>query len=544
MTDIAAQPPNPSPAPAAPQPAEALGARVGHGMAWIVFVTIANKGLTSIAQIVLGWKLDAADFSVFAVATGIAGFIMVCKEAGMRELVVQRGKDQYEQIAGPTFWLAFWYNVIVAAIIAALAYPLSAYLNKPSFALVIIVLGIALPIGTTGGMLLSKVRIDLDFARGSKISFWSNLLRQLSCIAFAFAGMGSMALALPAVVAAAAESIMYGRTSKIKLWREPAKTEQWPALLRDSRWLMFASVANIAIDWAPFVVLMPLGLLSATQNGLFYFGYQITAQVGVMLGMSVLLVLMPALTRLNADPIRQGQAVMRSLRTLMLVASIASLGLAACMPALESLLWRGKWQDVVPATILLGIFFPWRITFGLTAALLMAQGRSKLYSMLTLFEGVGLTISCCVAALIEPTATSVALGAGLWLFISRAAICLWITKQLGLPRRKLAIAMSSSWCMAILAGAAGWAADHYTNLRALLPQHIPIGSDATKLMLTDAVRLGLAGSVTALVFLVLARLFLHEALRDVVLVAPVRLRSILGLICGVQPHEKSPDVQA
>jgi O-antigen/teichoic acid export membrane protein len=41
-------------------------------MAWMVVAAIANKLLTSIAQIVLGWKLDPEDFSVYAVATGVA----------------------------------------------------------------------------------------------------------------------------------------------------------------------------------------------------------------------------------------------------------------------------------------------------------------------------------------------------------------------------------------------------------------------------------------------------------------------------------------
>lgn len=522
------------------QPAsEALGARVGHGMAWMVVATIANKLLTSIAQIVLGWKLEPEDFSIYAVATGVAGFVAVCKEAGMRELLVQRGHERFDALSGPAFWLAFWYNIAVAAVIGIIAYPLAQYLNKPQFALVVFVLGVAMPVGTVGGILGSKFRNDLNFALASKIGVGVNLARQTSSIGLAVAGFGAMALALPAVIAAAYETVVSTRASKVKLWKRPARTQEWPGLLRDSRWLMFASLSNFAVDWGPFVLLMPLGLLTATENGQFYFGYSITAQVGVMLGVSVLLVLTPALTRMANDPVRMRQAVLRSMRTLMLVAGIASLGLSACMPALESLLWHGKWQASVWATVILGIFFPWRITFGLTAAILLAQGRFKLYSWLTLLEGAGLTISCCVAALIHGTATSVAIGAGLWLFVSRAAICMWVCKQLQLPRRRLAVAMGSSWIIAIIAGGAGWTMDHFLPIRATLPAYIPFGSDAVKFMIADAVRVGVAGTVTSLLFLMLARMFLHEALKDVVQVSPPRVRRIMGIICGVRPDEQS-----
>jgi O-antigen/teichoic acid export membrane protein len=517
---------------------EALGARVGHGMAWLIVITLLNKGLTSIAQVVLGWQLSAEDFSVYAVATAFAGFIVVCKEAGMRELIIQRGKERYEQYAGATFWLAFWYNVVMAGVIAAVAFPLALYLKKPDFFWVIILLGVAVPVGTAGGMIQSKMRLHLDFARSSMVAFWSNLVRQITSIGFALGGLGALSLAIPAVLASALESVITTRKREDRLWQRPAAVQQWPELLRQGRWLMFGSVTNFAVDWGPFMVLMPLGLLTATENGYFYFGYSITAQVGVLLGVSVLLVLMPALTRLTHDEARLGQAVLRSLRTLMLVASIASLGLAACMPALETLLWHGKWSASVWATVILGVFFPWRITFGLTAALLMAQGRFKLYSWLTLLEGAGLTACCCIAALIEPTATSVAIGAGLWLFVSRAIICMWLCKQLNLPRRRLALAMSGSWILAIFAGAAGWAADHYIPLQSMLAQHVPFGSDRMKLTLIALLRVIMAGTITSVIFLTLARVFLHEGLLDVVRVAPPRLRKPLGLLFGVRPEEQ------
>lgn len=525
--------------PTSEPPSEALGARVGHGMAWMMVAAIANKLLTSIAQIVLGWKLDPEDFSVYAVATGVAGFVAVCKEAGMRELLVQRGRERFDDLAGPAFWLAFWYNMAVAGLIGLIAYPLSLHLNKPEFALVVFVLGVALPIGTAGGILGSKFRNDLHFSLSSKIAVGMNLSRQSSSIAMAVAGWGALALALPAVISSLYESIAATRASKIALWKRPARTQEWPGLLRESRWLMFASLSNFAVDWGPFVVLMPLGLLTATENGQFYFGYSITAQVGVLLGVSVLLVLTPALTRMAHDPARLRQAVLRSMRTLMLVASIASLGLSACMPALESVLWRGKWEASVWATVILGIFFPWRITFGLTAAILLAQGRFKLYSWLTLFEGAGLTLSCCIAAWIEGSATSVAIGAGLWLFVTRAAICMWVCKQLQLPRRRLGIAMGSSWIIAIIAGGAGWAADHHLPIRATVVPLIPVGSDTVKQMLADVVRVGVAGTITSVLFLGLARVFLHEALKDVVQVAPMKLRRIMGIVCGVRANEQS-----
>lgn len=512
--------------PAMTSTSPGLGAAVGSGLTWMVGVTFLNKAMTSVAQVVLGHKLSPADFDLYATATAVAGFTMICREAGMRELLVQRGPNEYERLAGPAFWLATSYNVVVGVLMVGVGWLVAQRQQDPQLAWMMWVMAVALPLGTMGGILQNKMRLDMQFRMFSLKTALSNLARQCSSIIFALLGMGAMSFAWPVLICAVVESIGGYTGTRDRIWARKAHPEQWPGLLRESKWLMFGSIAAFSLDYGPFL-LRPIMNLSKHVNGVFFFSFQITAQIGALLGWTVILVLVPALTRLNGERERQIAAAIRALRALMLVASAASLGLAAVIAPLEDLLWRGKWSDAVAPVVILGLFFPWRVTFGLTSSLLMAQGRFKLYAWLTLLEGAGFTGACCVGALIEESPESLSLAGGIWLAVSRIVINIWLFRGMGVSAWGVCRSMIPPWLTAIAAAACGIGLDRLVgpSLGASLPR-----------LLSDVVRVGVIGGAFGIVFLVLTRVFLGDALRDALAVTPRRVRPIAARLMGVRPE--------
>jgi O-antigen/teichoic acid export membrane protein len=513
--------------PAVTTTSPALGQAAGAGLTWMVGVMVLNKLLTFVAQWVLGLKLSSKEFSLYATATAVAGFTMICREAGMRELLVQRGPNEYERLAGPAFWLAVAYNVIVAVVMVGVGWALGAYRGEPALAWMLWVMAVALPIGTMGGILQNKLRLDMQFRVFSLKAAMSNLARQLSSIAFAMAGFGAMSFAWPVLVCAFVESIGGYTATRDKIWKRRAEPRTWPGLLRDSKWLMFASIAAFSQDYGPFLILSPIMHVPDDVNGVFFFAFMITGQVGVLLGWSVILVLVPVLTRLNNEPERQTGAAIRALRTLMLVASIACLGLASVMAPLEGVLWRGKWGAAVAPVVIMGLFFPWRVTFGLTSSLMMAQGRFKRYAWLTLVEGVGFTLACGLGALVEQSAIAIAWAGGAWLCGSRVVLNIWLFRDLGVSPWGVCKATLPPWLVAIVAAACGIAADRW--LGAPLSGGLPTRWG-------DLVRVAIAGGVCGVTFLMLTRAFLGAALRDALAVTPARVRPLAARLVGIRPE--------
>jgi O-antigen/teichoic acid export membrane protein len=492
-------------------------------MIYFTIAIILSKVATTLTQVVLGWVLSPADFGVFSAATALAGFLMVCREAGVRELLIQRGPAGYDDLIGPGFWLAFWYNVLVACIITAVAFPIARYMDSPPIAPILLVLAWALPIGALGGILAAAMRVRLMFRDFSSYMTTASLARQAATIALAFSGFGVMSMAWAAMLAAAVESTTAFLKLREKPWKKPAQVQRWWEILRESRWLMFASLANFAVDWGPFLMLPLVTMATKTVQGYFSFAWSITAQLGILLAWGMMLILTPVLARMNDDPQRQAGAVIRALRAVMMLGSVGCLALGAAMEPLEHFVWKGKWEQSVFPVLLLGVFFPWRITFGLTSALLQAQGRFKRYAVVTLFEGLGLTLFVTVAALIDPRPDMLAWGGGLWLAVSRLVICVIEFRRMGVSPRVTLGSTLPAWTIALLSAALAMAFDTFIvspqlsqgGVGAQLPQRID-----------DLLRASLLGGLTVLLSLLGYRIVLRRHLEDALSIAPAKLQPL------------------
>jgi hypothetical protein len=140
-----------------------MGKDVGRGMSWMLLATVISKVATSVAQVLLGWWLLPEHFRNFAMATTIAGLLMLAKDGGIPNFLNKRGSGEYEDLKGPSFWMCNAYNLAAALLMAVAAYPLAIWYEDPKLAPMLWVMAIALPLGTPAAMLQAKLRLDLRF---------------------------------------------------------------------------------------------------------------------------------------------------------------------------------------------------------------------------------------------------------------------------------------------------------------------------------------------------------------------------------------------
>jgi PST family polysaccharide transporter len=507
---------------------EAMGHKVGGGMTWMTASAVVTRFATFLAQILLGKLLFPEDFAIYGTATAIAGFLMVCRDLATGSIIVQRGRENYEQNAGIAFWLGFTYDMAVVVLTLLLAWPIARLCGAMDLAPMLVVMALTLPFGAVANVLYSKLRLELKFKAFSAITTISGFLRQVSMVLFAWAGFGHMSFAWPALVCIVVDCICLWWYTGDAVWMRSPRVSQWSGWIRDAFWLMFTSLANFAMDWGPYLVLAPLMGGKNPVIGYYFFAYQITGQIGVMLAFSSAVVLTPAFQKLNAEPRRQSDAALRALRTLMLGGCVASLGLASIIGPLEHLLWHGKYADSVGALMILGAFYPWRITFGLTSSLLTAQGAFRRLTALSVFECVGLMVAAGIAGIYHPTATGIAWWTGAWVLISRLVATLYTFWKMGEPTSRILRAVVPSWCVCLIAFAAATQVaglfDFASFTQRLLAGLLPAWLEARA---ADLVCIGVYGTVCAMVMALLARLVLHADLRDAISVAPSRLREPL-----------------
>jgi hypothetical protein len=256
----------------------------------------------------------------------------------------------------------------------------------------------------------------------------------------------------------------------------------------------------------------------------YYFGYELIGQLGVLLSFNLQQVLLPILSKLNHDRVRQRDAIVRCLRAVMLVACPACLGLAVVIDPLEQVLWRGKFAQAVPVVQVFGVFFPLRITFGLTMAVLQAQGRFKLWFHLTLVEGLGLMVAAGLGAATGGTPADVALWVGAELALFRMVLTGYTLELCGVRADQRLRAIVPAWLVALGAASATFTLDWWLTVRlqqwgSYSPLHAWIAG-ATHLKAKYAaaagelVRIGVLGSVFTVLYGVGTRALIPAQVRD------------------------------
>lgn len=465
-----------------PKPAAAMGKHVGRGALWMMASTILSKVVTSFAQLILGLVLAPEDFGLYGMAWGITRFLTICQDGGVRELLVQRGPGEYPTLRGRVFWLAMAFNSLVGVIILAAA-PVLAFkvYDEPRLIALMWVMALAIPLGTPGSVLQAKLRLDLKFKATSAIVTFSSLLRQLSTVCLAMVGTGAMSFAVPAVLCAIFESVAAWWVCRDTPWADKPQLREWPGLIQSTKWLLFASVSLVLLDQGPLLVIKPVmnaagnhAGVSATGN--FFWAYQMTAQLSVLLSFNIYLVLAPALQRFANEPERLRDASVRALQGMMLVGAIASVLLGVVMDPLEGLLFSGKWAEATAAVFIFGLVFPFKIPQGVTQAIQVAKGRFKENAISLLLEGVLFTTAAGIGAWFAArshdsagsTAAQIAIyGAGA-MAIGRVGVTLWVMARLGASKRRTIGVMAGPWLVAVIAALAAVGVDRAIGLKSAI----------------------------------------------------------------------------
>jgi O-antigen/teichoic acid export membrane protein len=369
-----------------------------------------------------------------------------------------------------------------------------------------------------------------------------------------------MSFIYPAVGCAAVESVIVWWISRDAPWSRPAEVSTWPELVSRTKYLILGSVANLLLDQGPYLVLQPalrfLGGMAKSSadavQGNVYWAFQMTAQIGVLLSYNMQIVLAPVFQRLSHDPKRLRLSLFRSIGAIMMLGSITSIGFGVVMDPLEKIIFQGKWLHATPAIAIYGLFFPFRILYGLTTAAQLATGRTAAYFWTTLIQGSIFTLSAVAAGFIVDTPTGAAWWTGGALAFIMLAVTLHVLHNLGIRRSEAIVEMCWPWLLAVLAGGVGYVTDTVLPLRTMVDYqwsgtelhaieiHAGAGtwgdfvrwldelgfSVPRQARIVQAIRFLTIGSLCAISFAFFARLMMPDVLREVLRILPGPLGSL------------------
>lgn len=528
--------------PASPPP---LGRNAARGVSVIIGFSLVSKILTMLGQIVLAKYLTQADFGLYSTVLAISTFGLAMRDGGATEWIIQRGRAQFNSWIGPAFWMAFAFNLGVALLLAGVAPLIASQTGSSTLAWMIVLSAVGQLLGTVGTTLTSQLRSELKFASTARISGVSGMIRPVVSSAAAAGGIGPISFVLPLIICPIYESLRAWMYTRLTPWLRKPEFGRWPTILRDSRWIMLNNGASALTNVGDYAVIA--FILSADQRGVYLFAYQLVVQSALLLAANVTQVMFPTLTALKDDPPRFRAATLRTLRALMLVTAPATVGTGVVMAPVEDLIFHGRWDDAVWVVIVCSVLFPPRAIVPLSLSSLMAQGKFRQNSWITIVVGLSMMVGAAIGGIGAVTFDSAwtgrmldamnlttgslsgeasrqilfagfstgALGAMLGCGVLRAIAStwgiLWAAKLSGVRRRDTLDAILGSWVLSTVAMVPALALD----LLILKDVH-PLA------------RAIVAAGVYSLVWFLLTRVLLARDLHDLLTAMPARLRP-LGL---------------
>lgn len=502
MTSLTPNPP-PAPTPGPGTPASLTKSVVG-GSVWMIANSIVMRVVSLFAQIALGHLLTKADFGLYGMAMSIAAVLTVLRDGGVRQLLIQRQKE-YETLAGPVFWMGATFSVITGLLLLAAGPIAAARSGEPEVAILLYLLAISQPIGALGSTLTAKLQIDMRFAAYSVSGAAGGFVRSVGSILLAWFGFGARSFVIPMIPAAVLEFLIPCLLTREQPWRRRPNIKLWPSMLARTSWVMLGAGSLAAFNIGTSIV---IGVFVSKEIvGVYFFAFQIVAQVGVVLGNNINYVLFPAFSKIADDPARKQLAVRKALRQTMLLAAPFSLGLAAVAPALLVFIWHDKWLEAIWPTIISSAAFPIYIILAVPQASQQSRGLFRQWA-LSLTALCILTLTAAgIGAYVTGTVVGITLISGVVTAIAGLIYTLAVLRSIGVGFGATLAAIMPGWIIAMMAaGAAIWADDAYF---ASLPAWV---------------RVGISGSLFSVLFGLTARVVVPSHLGEAVDVLPARVR--------------------
>jgi PST family polysaccharide transporter len=400
-------------------PSVSLTSKTMKGMGWM----FANIGVTKIsgliAQIALGWLLSKEDFALYALAISAGALVGVLRNGGTQQILIQKGQE-YEKIAATILGVASVFNLIAMVLLFLVAPVIAEVYDLPMLTTMLRVIAVSFPISTLGMLFKSKLLIDLNFARMSKIDATSSIIRNLSLIGFAIAGFGPISFVLPYIVCAVFEAITYGLTvGKMPTGWLLFNWQSFYKVVFDSKWVMLSAFANALIMQGDYLI---IGLLEQPEIlAIYFFGFQLTVAISRLYIGAIETVMLPSFAKLSKDVQKQGRAFVKSISLLSLVVATVSMCIFIIAKPFVHIIWSGKWDDSAVIIQILVLTSFMSTSGSIARSLFEARGLWKKRFLIFLLDAIGILLASALGAYVGG-----ALSIAISISVYRISFDLWV----------------------------------------------------------------------------------------------------------------------
>ena len=356
-----------------------------RGMAWMTLVVFSSKISGLIAQWGLGLLLMPREFGVFAVVTVAQNFVEGFRDIGASRILVQRG-GEFDRLAMPILKLSLAANMFAVFILCGGAPAFASFYSEPRLKWLLPFVAAAIPLSTLAMIYKAKANRDLNYKLIGKVEAAIAFLQNALTLLFAWCGLGVLSFVLPFALVAFLQFAAYRYAVGPLKKGDPLNKDLFWDLFEQSKWLMLGAYGMGMVIRGDYLVL-GRALPRKEDLGIYYFGFQFAASMGVLLTTGIQNVMMPAFSTINADSPRLLGAYLRSTRLMLWVSSVSTGLFVVTCPEVVRILWHGKWDSAVFTAEVIAFSLPLKLLAPLSNSLLESRGWWRQRTLFLMGDG-------------------------------------------------------------------------------------------------------------------------------------------------------------
>ena len=364
--------------PVADPPKLSILARTTRGAGWIFAFRLFTRVLGTFSNVILAALLLPVDFGIWTLGTASMQMVETLSYVGVEDaLVREHAPDRAMYDTG--FTLNLLRGLLVGAVMAAAAYPVSVFYHEPALLPVLLILALGSVIEASGNVGMVDYRRSFEFDREFLWLAVPRVLQVLTMIVVAVLTRSYVALLAGIMVARVVKWVM---GYVLHPFRPRLSLASWRHMLGFSAWTWVVSMAVLLRDQAPkaFIgAMLPARLLGMFGFGMDLAGMPITELVAPMSrsafsGFSV--------GRHEGEG--GGETYLRIVSFIAVITVPVGVGLSLVADPLVRLALGTEWIGTVPLISVVSILSSFAVYGYLGWTLFFAHGRLKLVFVLTM----------------------------------------------------------------------------------------------------------------------------------------------------------------
>jgi O-antigen/teichoic acid export membrane protein len=378
--------------------AKSFSASATSGMVWMSISVLFTRATLFAMQIVLGFILDARDYSVFAVVSVALAFVAGLQNAGASKVLIQK-QDQYQALVKDYTDFSLYMGLIGACMLVALGLVFGQFYRNSELFYVIGLSAVSVPFTSLISIQFARLSIDLRFRELCMIDFYVAAANVAVVLASAYLGAGYYSIGLGLVASTILRYFLNRRITPTLTASFRLSVPSFLAILGQVKWLIItAFLTGLAQQGAYFV----LGrAISAESLGYFYFGFQITANIGQLLAQGIGSTLFPIFTAMKHDPQALNRAFLRAASVIHFACCVLCLGVVGFAPWLMHFVWHGKWDMAIATAVAIALTLPMRMLSPIGGVTLDSFGKWGLRTGLLVLDSGTMMVAALIGAHID-----------------------------------------------------------------------------------------------------------------------------------------------